>query len=124
DARNGAAEHLAEPYLPVLLQRNLKAAGIALNEDETTGFLHFLRSNQRISPDTAEFIVKVLTTLQQNEWPVPVSASHKKHLLLRQCFRLFHLCSGNVQRKAIGKVLRAGPLGWWGLWRKRVRYGS
>lgn len=124
DARNGAAEHLAEPYLPGLLQRNLKAAGIVLNEDETSGFLHFLRNNQRVTTETAALIASVLSLLQHKEWPVPASASHKIQLLLRQWFRLFHLCSGSVQRKAIWKVLKAGPWGWWGLWKLRVRYGS
>ncbi len=124
DARHGAAAHLAEPYLPGLLQRNLKAAGIVLNVDETTRVLHFLRNNQRVTLENAELIAAVLTSLLHNEWPVPASASHKKQLLLRQWFRLFHLCSGSMQRKAIGKVLRAGPRGWWGLWKKRVRYGS
>lgn len=124
DARNGAAEHLSEPYLPGLLQRNLKAAGISLNEDETTSFLHFLRNNQRVSSEVAEFIVKVLTSLQSKQWPVPASASHKKHLLLRQWFRLAHLCSGSAQRKAIWKVLKAGPWRWWGLWKLRVRWGA
>jgi glycosyltransferase involved in cell wall biosynthesis len=123
DARHGAAAHLAEPYLPGLLQRNLKAAGIRLNEDETSRVLHFLRNNQHVTLENAELIAAVLTSLLHNGWPVPASASHKKQLLLRQWFRLFHLCSGRMQRKAIGKVLRAGPRGWWGLWKKRVRYG-
>ena len=122
DARNGTAELLAESYLPALMHRNLEAAGIFLNEQEVKIFLQFLRSNQRISAEAAELLALVLTALQCNPWPVPASASDKKHLLLRQWFRLFHLCSGKTQRRAVWKVLQAGPLCWWVLWNRRVRY--
>lgn len=124
DAHSGAAEQMALPFLPKLLNRNLEAAGVALNQEELTVFLNFLRLNKLLNREASCLVCRVLNDLSAAYWPIPSSASDQRHLLLRQWFRLMHLATGSSKRVALWKVLMAGPMGWWGLWWKRVRYGG
>jgi glycosyltransferase involved in cell wall biosynthesis len=124
DAREGTAEQEALPFLPKLLLRNLEEAGLALDKEELLVFLNFLRLNKLLHREESRLVCRVLNDLRSLHWPIPASISDQRHLLLRQWFRLMYQATGSSRRLALWKVLLAGPMGWWGLWRKKVRYGG
>lgn len=122
DARGGAAEQLALPYLPMLLDRNLNGAGIHLPAAELDKFLSFLRSNKPQEPAVYRNVAQILRRLDNAPWPLAPRHFWKKQVLLRQWFRLFRLSKGRVKIQALGILLLAGPVHWWMLWRFRVRW--
>jgi glycosyltransferase involved in cell wall biosynthesis len=122
DARGGAAEQMALPYLPMLMQRNLSGAGIQLQANELNNFLKFLRSNEP-KEDAAHYsIAQILSRLEHAHWPLAPQQFCKKQVLLRQWFRLFRLSKGRVKIRALGTLLLAGPVHWWTMWRFRVKW--
>jgi glycosyltransferase involved in cell wall biosynthesis len=122
DARSGAAEQLALPFLPRLLKRNLQAAGIQAGPLEIEMFLHFLCSNSNIDISACLTTSRILDLLGNATWPVIADKTWKKQVLLRQWFRLFRLSKGSAKWKAFKKIFLAGPLQWWSLWSWRVRW--